>query len=181
MFPLFFQLWAYLNGKIFFLRKYGSSNYDKHKWIKEIISKLDLPAVTLFDNLMVSLFYLTVKGGIAWQMLVKAIYDFFENEWTWLTLSARAIDRSSPHASFSRMLHARDCCVRVVRNRMGSFRFSHRTSAATSDALASGPTFPSISHYGSRDIFPWILVVVKTATWCSFLDIIDQTSKLPTQ
>ena len=33
--------------------------------------------------------------------------------------SVRETDRSSPHASVSHMLHACECCGRVVRNRIG--------------------------------------------------------------
>ena len=65
----------------------------------------------------------TIKGGIAWQLLVNAIYDFF-----WTTAhkrmdlingqraSVRATDRSSPHASVSRMLHASEY-VGLLRSR----------------------------------------------------------------
>ena len=50
------------------------------------------------------------KGSVAWLILVNAIYVFF---WT-TARSVRETDPSSTDASVSRMLHARDCCCRVV-------------------------------------------------------------------
>ena len=64
-----------------------------------------------------------VTGGVAWQILVNAIFDF-----VWTTArkqmdlingqraSVRETDRISPHVSVSRMPHAREYCGRVVRS-----------------------------------------------------------------
>ena len=67
-----------------------------------------------------------LKGSVSWQILVNTITSSFGqlhvNEWTWLTGSAcaslRETDQSSPHASVSRMLHARECCGRVIQSRV---------------------------------------------------------------
>ena len=78
--------------------------------------------------LFVVLQFSAIKGSVAWQILFNAIYvlifrttarkrmDLINgSQRINLMVSDRETDRTSSHASVSRMLHARDCCGRVVR------------------------------------------------------------------
>ena len=63
---------------------------------------------------------LCLKGGVAWQILANAIYDFFwttARKWMDLINGQRAL-AFAKQTKVLHMLHAHECCGRAVRSRI---------------------------------------------------------------